>query len=395
MKKTVKDIDVAGKRVLVRVDFNVPFERDGGIADDSRIRAVLPTLDYLRDQGAKTILCSHLGRPDGKVVDSLRLAPIGERLAKLLGRPLKTAADCIGPEVESAVAGMNPGEVLLLENLRFHPQEEANEAAFAKKLAALADVYVNDAFGTAHRAHASTAGVAAHLPAVAGFLMASEIAALGRLLASPSRPLAAILGGAKISTKIAILRNLLPRIDCLMLGGGIATTFIKARGAAVGDSLVEDEYLDTARAILAEAEQRGVPVFLPTDLVVANAFAAAAEHKTVPVSAIEPGWRALDVGPDTLNTFRDALEDCQTVFWNGTLGVAEFPAFAEGSLSLALALSDLSSTVVVGGGETAALVEQAGLHDRYTHVSTGGGASLEFIEGRTLPGVAALADKPD
>ena len=395
MKKTVKDIDVAGKRVLVRVDFNVPFERDGGIADDSRIRAVLPTLDYLRDQGAKTILCSHLGRPDGKVVDSLRLAPIGERLAKLLGRPLKTAADCIGPEVESAVAGMNPGEVLLLENLRFHPEEEANEAAFAKKLAALADVYVNDAFGTAHRAHASTAGVAAHLPAVAGFLMASEIAALGRLLASPSRPLAAILGGAKISTKIAILRNLLPRIDCLMLGGGIATTFIKARGAAVGDSLVEDEYLDTARAILAEAEQRGVSVFLPTDLVVANAFAAAAEHKTVPVSAIEPGWRALDVGPDTLNTFRDALEDCQTVFWNGTLGVAEFPAFAEGSLSLALALSDLSSTVVVGGGETAALVEQAGLHDRYTHVSTGGGASLEFIEGRTLPGVAALADKPD
>ncbi len=395
MKKTVKDIDVAGKRVLVRVDFNVPFERDGGIADDSRIHAVLPTLDYLRDQGAKTILCSHLGRPDGKVVDSLRLAPIGERLAKLLGRPLKTAADCIGPEVESAVAGMNPGEALLLENLRFHPEEEANEAAFAKKLAALADVYVNDAFGTAHRAHASTAGVAAHLPAVAGFLMASEIAALGRLLASPSRPLAAILGGAKISTKIAILRNLLPRIDCLMLGGGIATTFIKARGAAVGDSLVEDEYLDTARAILAEAEQRGVPVFLPTDLVVANAFAAAAEHKTVPVSAIEPGWRALDVGPDTLNTFRDALEDCQTVFWNGTLGVAEFPAFAEGSLSLALALSDLSSTVVVGGGETAALVEQAGLHDRYTHVSTGGGASLEFIEGRTLPGVAALADKPD
>ncbi len=395
MKKTVKDIDVAGKRVLVRVDFNVPFERDGGIADDSRIRAVLPTLDYLRDQGAKTILCSHLGRPDGKVVDSLRLAPIGERLAKLLGRPLKTAADCIGPEVESAVAGMNPGEVLLLENLRFHPEEEANEAAFAKKLTALADVYVNDAFGTAHRAHASTAGVAAHLPAVAGFLMASEIAALGRLLASPSRPLAAILGGAKISTKIAILRNLLPRIDCLMLGGGIATTFIKARGAAVGDSLVEDEYLDTARAILAEAEQRGVPVFLPTDLVVANAFAAAAEHKTVPVSAIEPGWRALDVGPDTLNTFRDALEDCQTVFWNGTLGVAEFPAFAEGSLSLALALSDLSSTVVVGGGETAALVEQAGLHDRFTHVSTGGGASLEFIEGRTLPGVAALADKPD
>ena len=394
MKKTVRDVDVANKRVLVRVDFNVPFDRSGSIADDSRIRAAIPTIDYLTQQGARVILCSHLGRPDGTVVEALRLTPIAERLAGLLGRPVETTADCVGLEVEAASASLEQGEVMLLENLRFHPEEEANDPEFAAKLATLADVYVNDAFGTAHRAHASTAGVAAHLPAVSGFLMANEIRALGSILASPSRPLAAILGGAKVSTKIAILRSLLPRVDCLLLGGGIANTFEKARGGAVGDSFVEDDYLETARGILAAATQHGVPVFLPTDFVVAKAFAAEAEHKTVPVSAIEAGWRAMDVGPDTLNTFRDALEDCQTIFWNGTLGVAEFPAFADGSLALALALADLNATVVVGGGETAALVEQAGLRDRYTHVSTGGGASLEFIEGRSLPGVAALEEKP-
>ena len=392
MKKTVRDVDVAGKRVLVRVDFNVPFERDGRIADDSRIRGALPTIDYLREQDARVVLCSHLGRPDGKVVETLRLAPIAARLSRLLEGPVATAPDCVGPEAAAAVVALAPGDVLLLENLRFHPEEEANDPAFAAQLAALADLYVNDAFGTAHRAHASTVGVAAHLPAVSGFLMAKEIEALGSVMANPSRPLAAILGGAKVSSKVAILRSLLPRIDCLLLAGGIATTFAKARGAAVGDSLVEDDYLETARDVLAEAARRGVPVFLPTDVVVADAFAAEAEHETVPIKGIEPGWRAMDVGPDTLHTFREALEDCQTVFWNGTLGVAEFPAFAEGSLALALALADLHATVVVGGGETAALVEQAGLRDRYTHVSTGGGAALEFIEGRTLPGVAALED---
>ncbi len=389
---TVRDIDVDGKRVLVRVDFNVPFDRNGKIADDSRIRAALPTIAYLRERNARVILCSHLGRPDGKVVDSLRLTPVAERLSELLRTPVATTADCVGAEVQEAAGKLKAGDVLLLENLRFHAEEEKNDPEFAKALASLADVYVNDAFGTAHRAHASTAGVAAYRPAVAGLLMTREIDELGRLLTNPARPFAAILGGAKISSKIAVLRNLLPRIDCLLLGGGIATTFLKARGIPVAESLVEDDYLDTARDVLAQAEQRGVPVLLPTDVVIAGQFAADARHATVPVGLIAQGWRIMDVGPDTLTTYRDALDDCGTVFWNGTLGVAEFPAFAEGSICLALALADLDATVVVGGGETVALVEQAGLRDRFTHVSTGGGASLEFLEGRTLPGVEALQD---
>lgn len=393
MKKTVKDIDVSEKRVLMRVDFNVPFGRDGAIADDSRIEAAIPTIRYLQEQGARIILCSHLGRPDGKVVESLRLAPVAERLSELLGQPVAMAPDCIGPEVEAMAAALKPGEVMLLENLRFHPEEEANDPAFAERLARLADVYVNDAFGTAHRAHASTAGVADYLPAVAGFLMIKEVEELGNILSNPARPLAAILGGAKVSSKVAVLQNLLPKVDCLFLGGGIASTFLKARGLNVGDSLVEDDFLGIANDILAEAETRGIPVLLPTDVVVADSFSAGANHQTVLVQSIPAGWRIMDAGPDTLATYREALEDCLTVFWNGTLGVAEFPAFAEGSLSLALTLADLDATVVVGGGETAALVEQSGLRDRYTHVSTGGGASLEFIEGRTLPGVAALADK--
>ncbi len=392
-KKTVEDIDVNGKRVLVRVDFNLPFDRNGGIADDSRIRAAVPTIDYLRQHGARVILASHRGRPDGKPVDSLRLAPIAERLSRIIGAPVRSTKDCIGREAREAAEALAAGEVLLLENLRFHPEEEANDDGFARALAALADVYVNDAFGTAHRAHASTAGVAAHLPAVAGFLMAKEIDALGGVLGSPRRPLAAVLGGSKISTKTAVLQNLLPRIDRMLLGGGIATTFLKARGLAVGDSLVEDDYLGVARQIMTDAERRGVPVLLPADVVVADRFAAEAKRKTVAVNAIEPGWRALDVGPDTLASFRDALDECNTVFWNGPLGVAEFPAFAEGSLSLARFLAHLHAEVVIGGGETAALVEAAGLHDRYTHVSTGGGVSLEFIEGRELPGVAALKDR--
>ncbi|HLF77098.1 MAG TPA: phosphoglycerate kinase [Dehalococcoidia bacterium] len=393
MKKSVRDIDVAGKRVLVRVDFNVPFDRTGAIADDSRIRAALPTIQYLQDQNAKVILCSHLGRPDGKVVESMRLTPVAERLSSLLGQPVKTTRDCVGAEAEAAALTLSQRGVLLLENLRFHAEEEANDPAFAQALAVLAEVYVNDAFGTAHRAHASTAGVAAYLPAVAGFLMLKEIEELGNILTNPTRPVAAILGGAKISSKVAVLMNLLPRVDCLLLGGGIASTFLKARGASVGDSLVEDDFLDTARRVLSDAEQRGVPVLLPTDVVVADAFSADANHKTVAVGAIESGWRAMDIGPDTLSTYRDALDDCQTIFWNGPLGVAEFPAFAEGSLALALALADIDGRVVIGGGETSAIVEQAGLHDRYAHVSTGGGASLEFIEGKTLPGVAALNDK--
>jgi phosphoglycerate kinase len=392
MKKTVRDVDVAGRRVLVRVDFNVPFDKSGNIADDNRIRAALPTVEYLLSQGARVILCSHLGRPDGKVVESLRMKPVAERLATLINAPVKTAPDCVGPEAEAAVRDLKAGEVLMLENLRFHPGEEKNDADFARQLASLADVYVNDAFGTAHRAHASTEGVTHYLPAVAGFLMMRELQELGRLMLNPERPFAAILGGAKISSKIGVLTNLLPKIDILLLGGGIATTFLKALGNPVGQSLVEDDYLQTARDILAQAEQRGVPVLLPTDVVIAEEFAAGAEHMTVSVGNIPPNWRVMDVGHDTLSTFRDALDDCGTIFWNGTLGVAEFPAFAEGSLSLALYLADLNATVVIGGGETAALVEQAGLRDRFSHVSTGGGASLEFLEGKTLPGVAALND---
>jgi len=395
MKKSVRDIDVKGKRALVRVDFNVPFDRHGGIADDSRIRAAIPTIDYLRENGASVIIATHLGRPDGKVVDSLRLKPIAERLASLLNTDVKTADDCVGPTVEAAAKALKSGEVLMLENVRFHAEEEKNDEAFAKQLASLADVYVNDAFGTAHRAHASTAGVAAHLPAVAGFLMLKEIEELGSILNNPARPMASILGGAKVSSKLAVITNLLPRVDCLLLGGGMANTFLKARGIAVGDSLVEDDFVDKAREVLADAETRGVPVLLPTDVVIADEFKADANHETVPVSAIPPGWRIMDVGPDTLETYQEALGECGTIFWNGTLGVAEFPTFAEGSLSLAMTLADIEASVVVGGGETAALVEQSGMRDRYTHVSTGGGASLEFIEGKTLPGVAALNDKPE
>ncbi len=393
MKQSVRDIDVAGKRVLMRVDFNVPFGRDGKIADDSRISAALPTVNYLLEHGASVILCSHLGRPDGRVVESMRLTPVADRLAKLLGKDVQTAPDCVGPQAEAGASALSAGDVLLLENLRFHAEEEKNDPGFAKSLASLADVYVNDAFGTAHRAHASTAGVAAYLPAVAGFLMLKEVEELGNVLGKPERPMAAIIGGAKISSKLGVVKNLLQSVDCLMLGGGMASTFIKARGMEVGDSLIEEDMLTTARDLMYEAERKGVPLLLPIDAVISDAFDANAAYQTVPVSSIPISWRVMDVGPDSVATFRDALEDCATVFWNGPLGVAEFPAFAKGSEAMAQALADLDARVVIGGGETAALVEQMSLHERFTHVSTGGGASLEFIEGKSLPGVEALLDK--
>jgi phosphoglycerate kinase len=393
MKQSVRDIDVAAKRVLVRVDFNVPFGRDGKIADDSRISAALPTIRYLLEQNAAVILCSHLGRPDGQVVESMRLTPVADRLAKLLGKDVQTAPDCVGPQAQAAAHALSPGEVLLLENLRFHPEEEKNDPIFAKSLASLAEVYVNDAFGTAHRAHASTAGVAAYLPAVAGFLMLREVEELGNVVNTPDRPMAAIIGGAKISSKLGVLNNLLQRVDCLLLGGGMASTFIKARGMEVGDSLIEEDMLSTARDLMYQAERRGVPLLLPTDAVIADSFDADAAYQTVPVSSIPLGWRVMDVGPDSIATFRDALEDCKTVFWNGPLGVAEFPAFARGSEAMARDLAALDARVVIGGGETGALVEQMGLHESFTHVSTGGGASLEFIEGKALPGVETLLDK--
>ncbi len=391
-KQTVRDLDVRGKRALVRVDFNVPME-DGRILDDLRIRATLPTIRYLRERGARVVLCSHLGRPKGHVVDSLRLAPVATRLSELLGSPVATATDCVGPEAERAVAALQDGEVLLLENLRFHPEEEKNDEAFARALASLADVFVNDAFGAAHRAHASTEGVTHFLPAVAGLLMEKELEYLERVAADPQRPLGAIIGGAKISDKIGVLRNLLPKTDVLIVGGGMANTFLKAQGHPVGESLVEDERLETAKALWAEAEQRQVQLLLPVDVVIADAFAANAHSKMVGVDEVPEGWRIMDVGSRSVVRYREALQPCKTVVWNGPLGVAEFPQFARGSEGMAQALADLDAVTVVGGGETAALVQEAGLAEKFDHVSTGGGAFLEFLEGRELPGVAALLDR--
>ncbi len=395
-KKTVRDIDAAGKRVLMRVDFNVPLDKEtGAVADDSRIRAALPTIQRLRGQGAKLILCSHLGRPDGKIVERLRMRPVAERLADLLGAPVASARDCVGPEAERAVAALQPGDVLVLENLRFHAEEEANDPEFARRLAALADLYVNDAFGTAHRAHASTEGVAHILPAVAGLLMEKELEYLGSAVGNPERPFAAIIGGAKISGKIDVLRHLLDKVDLLLIGGGMANTFLKARGRAVGDSLVEDDQLDTAREVLARTGSGRPRLELPVDAVIADRFAADAERRTIDLATedVPAGWQVLDIGPRTIQSYTSALTECRTVVWNGPMGVFEFPAFAAGTLDLARAVADLDATTVIGGGETAQAVEQAGVAGRITHVSTGGGASLEFLEGKTLPGVAALQDR--
>ena len=395
-KMTIRDIDVQGKRVLVRVDFNVPFDKETGrILDDSRLRAALPTIQYLREHGARVILCSHLGRPNGKVVEELRMSRVGvgDRLSELLGAPVHTLYHVIGPKAVEATQALKPGEVILLENVRFFPEEEVNDPKMSHALAELADIYVDDAFGTAHRAHASTVGIASYLPAVAGFLMEKEIDYLDKALTNPARPFAAIIGGAKISTKIGVLRNLLSRIDCLIVGGGMASTLLKANGVDVGESLVEDDQLDTARDLMEQADEKGIPLFLPEDVVVADRIAEDALSEVVSVDDIPQDMRIVDIGPDTVASFREAVEDCMTVIWNGPLGVAEYPAFAKGSLGMAEALAALSATTIVGGGETVALIHDAGLEDKFTHVSTGGGASLEYLEGKTLPGVAALMDK--
>jgi len=388
-KKTVRDVDVRGKRVLVRVDFNVPLA-EGKVADDTRIRAALPTIRYLIEQGARVILMSHLGRPKGQVKEELRMAPVAARLSELLGQPVLTADDCIGPQVQALVKELKPGQVLLLENTRFHPEERKNDPDFARELASLAEVYVNDAFGTAHRAHASTEGVAHYLPAVAGFLMEKEIEFLGKALESPEHPFVAILGGAKISDKIGVIENLLGKVNVLLIGGGMANTFFKAQGYDVGESLVEDESLDTAREMLAKA---GDKLVLPVDVVVADAFAADAQSKIVGVDAVPAGWRILDIGPRTVALFKDKLAGAKTVVWNGPMGVFEFPKFATGTVEIAKALAELDAMTIIGGGDSVAAVYQAGLADKMTHISTGGGASLEFLEGKTLPGIAALADK--
>jgi phosphoglycerate kinase len=389
-KKTVRDVDVAGKRVLVRVDFNVPLE-DGRVGNDARLRAALPTIRYLVDHGAMTILCSHLGRPKGKPAPAYSLAPVAERLGDLLDRPVQMAPDCIGPAVERLVRAMQPGDVLVLENLRFHAEEEANDPGFARALASLADLYVDDAFGSAHRAHASTAGVAAHLPAVGGFLMERELDFLGRALADPARPFVAILGGAKVSDKIGVIEHLLGAVDALLVGGGMANTFLKAQGKEVGASLAENDKLDVANALLRRA---GDKLVIPVDVVIAERAAADAPRRTVSVDDVPAGWRILDVGPRTIDAFEARLRGARTVVWNGPMGVFEIEPFAAGTVALARLLADLpGATTIIGGGDSAAAVEQAGVTDRMTHVSTGGGASLEFLEGRELPGVAVLQER--
>ena len=387
-KKTVRDIDVRDKRVLLRVDFNVPME-DGRILDDLRLTAALPTIGYLSEHGAKVILCSHFGRPKGQVVESMRLAPMATRLRELLGADVATANDCVGPEAEAAVGELTPGDVLLLENVRFHPEEEANDLAFAKQLADLAEVYVNDAFGTAHRAHASTEGVAHHLPAVAGLLMERELDYLNRVVSDPERPLGAIIAGAKISDKMLCVRNLLSIVNVLVIGGGMANTFLQASGLHVGGSLVEDDQLEAASSIMADA---GSSLYLPTDVVIADAFDADANAQTVPADAVPDGWRIMDAGPESVAAYTAALANCKTIVWNGPLGVAEFPQFAKASEAIARTLAAHSATTIVGGGESAALVRKTGLADQFDHVSTGGGAFLEFLEGKELAGVAALLD---
>ena len=392
-KKTVRDIDVTGKRVLVRVDFNVPQDKKTSeITDDTRIKAALPTTKYLIEHKAKVILCSHLGRPKG-VTPELTLKPVAQRLAKLLGQPVQIAGDCVGPRAEGATLALKDGEVLLLENLRFHDEEEKNDPAFAKSLASLAEVYVNDAFGTAHRAHASTAGVAKYLPAVAGFLMEKELEYLGKALAEPKRPFVMIVGGAKVSDKITMLENILPKVDALVIGGGMANTFLKAQGYDVGKSKVENEQLDFARGLVAKAKEKGVHLLLPIDAVVAERFEAASPNQTVPVDKVPKDWQMLDIGPQTVMRFSEEIKKAHTVVWNGPLGVFEFPAFARGTQAIAALLAKLDATTIIGGGDTAAAVEQQGLAGKMTHVSTGGGASLEFLEGKTLPGVAALMDR--
>jgi phosphoglycerate kinase len=394
-KLTIRDLDAAGKRVFVRVDFNVPLE-DGKITDDSRIVAALPTIKALLAQGAVVILASHLGRPDGKVQDSMRLRPVAERLSQLLKLPVAVTGDALGVGTEDAIKRLKPGECILLENLRFHAEEEKNDPEFAKALASYADVYVNDAFGTAHRAHASTEGIAHLLPAYAGLLMEKEIEFLGKLMENPERPFAAIIGGAKVSGKIQVLRNLVDKVEVLVIGGGMANTFLLAQGKAVGKSLAEPDRIEDAKAILASASQHGTKIVLPTDVVVAKEVTRGSEHKIVSADKVPASWSIVDVGPSSIEAMRKALEPAKTVFWNGPLGVFEIPVFATGTKEIARLLAgraQAGATVVVGGGDSVAAIEQQGLADKMTHISTGGGASLEFMEGKELPGVAVLLDR--
>ncbi|SEQ22521.1 phosphoglycerate kinase [Piscibacillus halophilus] len=391
-KMTVKDVELKGKRVLCRVDFNVPIS-DGEISDDTRIRAALPTIQYLIDQGARVILTSHLGRPGGEAVDELRLDPVAQHLSNLLGQPVLKADDVYSQEVVNEVNSLDNGQVILLENVRFHPGEKKNDAELAKQLASLADVYVNDAFGAAHRAHASTEGVAHHLQAVSGFLLEKELEVLGQALENPERPFTAIIGGAKVKDKIGVIDHLLDKVDHLLIGGGLSYTFIKALGHEVGQSLLEEDKIDLAKEFMEKAKEKGVSLHLPVDAVVADDFSKDANTKVVPIDQIPADWEALDAGPDTVKKYSDIIKDSKLIIWNGPMGVFEYEAFSNGTKGVAEALAQTEGYTVIGGGDSASAVEKFGYGEKMDHISTGGGASLEFMEGKVLPGVAALNDK--
>ena len=391
-KKTIEDIEVKGKRVLVRCDFNVPLDADGNITDENRIVGAMPTIKYLADNGAKVILCSHMGKPKGEPKPEFSLAPVAKRLSEKLGKDVVFAADdnVVGENAKKAVGEMNDGDIVLLENTRYRAEETKNIDTFSKELASLAEIFVNDAFGTAHRAHCSTVGVTDYLPAVCGYLIQKEIAFLGNAVNNPVRPLVAILGGSKVSSKISVIENLLDKVDTLIIGGGMAYTFMKAKGYEVGNSLLEADYIDYAKEMMAKA---GDKLLLPIDTVVAKEFSNDAESKIVPEGGIEEGWEGLDIGPESIKLFSDAVKNAKTVVWNGPMGVFEMPSFAKGTNAIAKALSEIDATTVIGGGDSVAAVNQAGLGDKMSHISTGGGASLEFLEGKDLPGIVALLDK--
>lgn len=393
-KKTIKDIDIRGKRVLIRVDFNVPLDDTLKVTDDTRIKAAVPTIEYALRQNAKVILMSHLARPDGKVVDKMRMDPAAKRLGLLLGKQIKKLSDCVGPQVKLEVEKMKNGDIMLLENLRFHAEEEKNDPAFAKELASLGEVYINDAFGTAHRAHASTEGVTKFLPSVAGFLLQKEIEYLGNALENPKKPFAAILGGAKVSDKIGVIENLLKKVDIIVIGGAMAYTFLKAKGKNIGSSKLEAEKVQTAQDLLKKAQQQNVKILLPVDHIIADKPASDANIKEQPSEDIPDGWKGVDIGPKTIELFKQALKPAKTIVWNGPLGIFEMEPFGYGTKKVGEFIAGLKGAItIIGGGDTAAAVSKFGLENKMTHISTGGGASLEFMEGKILPGVAALNDK--
>jgi len=392
-KKTIKDIDVNGKKVFIRVDYNVPMDENLNITNDKRITATLPTLNYLLEQNAAIIIACHLGRPKGERVAKFSVKPVAARLSELLGREVKFAEDCVGEVAEKAAAALKPGEVLLLENLRYHSEEEKNDPAFSKQLASLADVAVNDAFGVSHRAHASVEGITKHVEMVAGFLMEKEIKFIGQTLANPEHPFVAIIGGAKVSDKIGVIDNMIDKVDTIIIGGGMANTFNAAKGYGVGKSLCETDKFELALSLLKKAEAKGVKVVLPVDVVIADKFAADANTKIVPADQIDPEWMSLDSGPKTTELYQAALKDAKTVVWNGPMGVFEFDAFAKGTEAVAKAVADSAAISIVGGGDSISALKKTGLSDKITHISTGGGATLEFLEGKVLPGIAAIADK--